>query len=284
MFSRGSHLLCAACLCLPATTQHPAAAATDRALSRAGEDALRSCRNLLAQPAAFRGSCQFAARGESEPTEIPFRGAWQDGLDLLQLRRHTVLSHGHRQLVRTDDGPWLLPQGDAADMPLSPRTLARHLTAATFTAAEPVFLDGHPAMRVHATWSATAAARLLAEATHPDPKAQQLLERLPRILERATPEQACVDAVVCFDPATRTLRTLVLRAALLTEPELHPDDVPTETTDGLPALRRRPLLQYTYSLALLAAGDVPLPPLDAAMRERLAWPSAAPAPATPPVK
>jgi hypothetical protein len=279
-----SLLLC--CLSLPLAAQQPAEPeAARRAERRAAEDALEACRRLDQQPLAFTGTCRFGAtRLDEDDAVTPFRGAWQHGLALLHLREHTVLTCGDRQLVSKDGGDWTLPQGDAPDLPLSPRALARHLPHATLDGAEPVFLDGRPALRVHAVWTQDAAAALLQETNHPSPPAQRILERMPDILEQQPPERACVDATICFDPATRTLRSATLRVALLTGEERPEHDEPPVAAAGLPALRSPPVLEYTCTLTLVPLDEVPFPRLDDALCERLAWSPPAPAPAAPTVR
>jgi len=283
-----SLLLC--CLSMPLVAQQPAEPeAARRAERRAAEHALEACRRLDQQPLAFTGTCLFDA-GQADidvgagAGRIPFRGAWQHGLALLHMRDHTVLTCRDRQLVAKDGGDWTLPQGDAPDLPLSPRALARHLPHATLDGAEPVFLDGRPALRVHAVWTEHAAAALLQETYHPSPPAQRMLERLPEILEQQPAERACVDATICFDPATRTLRSATLRVALLTGEELREHDEPRIAAAGLPALRSPAMFEYTFSLTLVPLDLVPFPPLDDALCERLAWSPPTPAPAAPTVR
>ncbi|MBL8728157.1 MAG: hypothetical protein JNM25_06990 [Planctomycetes bacterium] len=278
-------LLLAACGLAPLAAQRPVDAGdVERTLRRASDDTHTACRDLLEQPVAFTGSCRFVA-GRAFPDDdepIAFRGAWQQGLALLELGQHTVLTHGPHQVVRTEGGAWTPPQGDAPDLPFSPRTLAQHVAAAHLDAAEPVFLDGRPAMRVHAVWAGAAAAALLQDCYHPHSQAQQVLERLPKIVQAQTPERVCVDAAVCFDPATRTLRSLVLRAALLDGNELRDGDEPPPAPEGLPVLPRARLLEYTFVIQVVPLAEVPLPELDADLRQRLAWPPPAAPPAPTP--
>jgi hypothetical protein len=283
---RASLLLAACCLGPPVTAQQrDEPGGEQRALRRATDDALIACREVLLHPMAFTGSCTFSAgrAGFADDVEpIPFRGAWHEGLLLFHLRQHTVLSHGERQLVRVGDAGWTPPQGDAPDLPFSPRTLAQQVAAACIDTAEPVFLDGRPALRVHAVWTGSAATALLRDSYHPQAQVQQILERMPTILERQPAERVCVDAAICYDPATRTLRSFVVRAALLDGNAPRADDAPPPAPAGLPPLPRAPLLAYTFTGTLVPLTDVPMPELDAAMRERLAWPPAAqPAAAAP---
>ncbi len=286
MATSWSPVVFAALLAAPLPTQQPDATAAERLRRRTADDVAAACRQMLEQPLAFAGTCRFTPGDAAFPADdqpIPFRGAWHQGLALLQLRQHEVLTHGDRQLVARDGAGWTLPQGDAPDLPFSPRALASHLATATLGDAEPVFLDGRPAMRVHAVWNAQAAAALLHDSYHPQPQAQQILERLPGILQRQDPARVCVDAAICFDPATRTLRSAVLRAALLGADDLRAGDDSPPAPDGLPALTRERLLEYTFALTLLPLDEVPFPELDATLRERLAWAPSVP-PATRPVR
>lgn len=287
MAAHRSLLLC--CLALPLAAQQPAeASSAANAQRRASDNALAACERLEEQPLAFTGTCLFAAGRATFPGSggepIPFRGAWQHGLGLLELRQHTILTHKGRQMVAVDGGDWTLPQGDAPDLPFSPRALARHLPNATIDGAEATFLDGRPAMRVHAVWTGAAAADLLKDATHPTPAAQRILERLPKILTRQPAERTCVDAAIWFDPATRTLRAVTVRAALLAADDLPLEEDPPPAPDGLPTLRREPHLEYTVSLTMVPCAEVPFPRLDDEMRQRLAWSPPDPTPAAPTVR
>lgn len=254
--------------------QEPEPAPASPVEQRARDDLRAACEALLEQRIAFTGSCRFTALKGSAPDDdapIPFRGAWDRGLALLQVLDFTVLSHGEHQCQRRGDGAWTRPQGDAPDLPLSPRALARHLATAAITAPEPVFVDDRPAMRVRAEWLGAAATALVRDTSHPHGKSQQLLERLPIVLDKRPAESNCIDAAVCYDPATRTLRSAVLRVALLHDQDLPTTDEPDPAPEGLPVLGRRVMLQFTFTLTLVPPDQVPLPAI-AALGERLQWP------------
>ncbi|MBX3462985.1 MAG: hypothetical protein KF830_07430 [Planctomycetes bacterium] len=263
---------------LLATWSWPAAAAqqdhgeaAQRALRRAADDALAAAQKLLAEPHAFHGDCTFRGGPWSEPEPIPFRAAHHHGLDHLHLRQHTLLVHGERQLVRTGNGDWTLPQGDAGELPFAPRVLAHHLAAAQVESATPVFVDDRPAVRLHVRWTAAAAAALLDTAAHPDAPAQRCLERLSDSVVRAAPGQTWVDAAICFDPSARTLQSVVLRAAFLPADEPRERDEPPRAPAGLPPLPRPATAEFTFVVAIVPTKDVPLPDLDEALCRRLGW-------------
>ena len=106
-------------------------------MQRAADDALDACRNLLALPHSFTGTVRFdplrkPTTGDEE--EITVRCGCHNGLELLQLDKHSVLKHGEKQLVSAEGGPWTLPQGESPYCPFTPVALARFLGTATIDA------------------------------------------------------------------------------------------------------------------------------------------------------
>lgn len=279
-------LLVTATLVLPLAAQQPPAAA-ERAERRAADDLQAACGVLLEQPIAFTGSCWMGSLegiGWTDAQAIPFRAAWDRDLSLLRLREFCVLTHGALQVQCTGDGPWTGPQGDAPDLPFSPRALARHIGTATIRSPMPVFVDGRPTMRVHAAWTGEAAAALVQEACHPEAKAQQMLERVPDLVRGRRSHDTVVDAAICFDPASRTLRSLVLRIVLQHNVDLPEGADPDPAPEGLPVLPRRALLQYAFVVNLVPIDQVPMPDLDEPLRQRLRWPPPLPPLAEPGVR
>lgn len=266
-------------LVLPQVAQEPKSTTPEQ---RAADDVAAACQALAAQAIAFTGSCRFTTRNGSmadDAEAIPFRGAFDRGLALLHILDFTVLAHGAQQVQRTGEGAWTRPQGDAPDLPFSPRVLARHVATATMRSPQPVFVDGRPAVRVHAGWTGDAAAALLRETCHPNGKTQQILEHMPDLVRRDDGRRGCVDATICFDPATRSLRSVVLRVALLQDEELRPGEEADPAPEGMPALSRRALLEFTFAVTLVPREQVPMPTVDDSLRERLHWPP--PPPPTP---
>jgi hypothetical protein len=245
----------------------------ERAPQRTVDDVQAACKKLLQAPHAFTGTCRFGAppAGGTPPTSVPFRGAWQQDVLLYCIRDQSVLEHGERQLVRVHERAWTLPQGDSPDCPLSPRAIATHLPQATLHRVEPTSHADRPALRVHAVWSGKAAAALIEQTAVPDARSQSILERLPLLAARVG-DRMVVDAAVCFDPATRTLYATTLRIALLDHPDAPEDAEAAPAPDGLPPHAKVALLEYVFELTVHEPDRVPMPPLDAGVRERLGLP------------
>lgn len=246
--------------------------AVTRAQQRAADDVQEACRKLLLEPHAFTGSCAFLTGRERTETTVAYRGAWQDGVALFAVDEHSVLTHGERQIVRVRDRAWTLPQGDAPDCPLEPRVLAAHLPHATIKACEATSHADRPAMRVHAVWTGKPAGELTAKTAVTGGTCQALLESMPALLKRM-PDRVVVDAMICFDPATKSLLATTLRIALLDVTEWPADRERPPTPAGLPPLSRVSLAEFAFDLTVQRPAKVPMPELDGALRTMLGLPA-----------
>jgi hypothetical protein len=261
----------------PPARKPPSAAPVLPALQRAIDGALAASRNLLATDHAFTGNVAMHAGptvGMDPVAEtVSYRGAAQGAVHLFAIGKHTILTAGRKRLERVADGTWTLPQGDAPDCPLSPTVLAMHLPAATIDGWSASSHGDRPALRVHAVWKDKAAAALVGELSMPDAKADRMLESLAAMVKKPGAEQITVDASVFYDPATRSLQGVTLRIALMQPDAPKETDDPAPCPAELPPLSKGLWFQIVFECTVQPAAKVPMPALDAAMRECLGLPA-----------
>jgi len=261
--------------------QKPApTAAVPPALQRAIDGAQTAARNLLATDHAFTASAAMhvGSTADQEPAAevaepVSYRGAAQGAVHLFAIHKHTILTAGNKRLERIGDGAWTLPQGDAPDCPLSPTVLAAHLPAATIDGWAASSYGDRPALRVHAVWQDKAAAALVGELSMPQAKGDRMLDALATMVKKPGAEQITVDASVFYDPATRSLQGVALRIALMQPDAPKETDDPAPCPAELPALEKGLWFQFVFECTVQPAAKLPMPALDAAMRERLGLPA-----------
>ncbi|MCB9878338.1 MAG: hypothetical protein H6835_12135 [Planctomycetes bacterium] len=245
---------------------------------------------IAGTPHAFDGSLAWGplrdAQAPLDPLDCAFRGGvtvdethgeqrWHSLLDW------TVLQRGARGATRRvrqirepgredriEDTGWQDPQGDAPEVPLTPRLLLEQLPHATIGSAAPAEVDGRPAMRVLATWHGKAAKAAVLTAAVPSSRHEQLLETLATVAARDQ-ELCSVCAEIRYDPATRRWLAATLRVLLVNDKPLPADEPPLPAPAGMPAPTGRPMAELIVTLRRRDPAELPPPVLDDRARELL---------------
>ncbi len=251
------------------TTQPPVPPRSP-ALQRAIDDATAAIGKLASAPHAFAGTCDSGLPGGALP-RVTFTAARDGEILCYALPDRRVLQRGDRVMVSKTNGPWSRSQGDTAECPWEPAMLAQRLASAAVQEHAVTDFEGRPAIRLHLVFTNDAARKVIDDASHPTPAFAAILENLGLHTNEAGADLV-VDASVVFDPATKVLYGCALRVEVM-EPKASPSD--EEEADkaphplGLPALPRRPALYYVMAVAMRPSDEVPIPPLDNALRTAL---------------
>lgn len=246
------------------------AAMPDRTQERLRRDLRRCAEQLASQPISFAGHWHRFDLTTPEPVQsVAFTAAQDGALHLLRIGEFVVLGCGdERRSYR--DGAWKRPEGDEPEWPLRLADLLRAAEAATFRNGQALAIDDRPAQAVHLTWRGDAAVALLARLSAPSPEWQRALENLTDDFPRIAPDEPTVDAVLCYEPATKQPLRATLRFAVLPREDFVTTGDPPRCPPLLPPLRCRPLLQFQYELVVVAKPEPAWPAVDAALRANLA--------------
>lgn len=240
------------------------------ALQRAIDDATAAIGKLTTGPHAFRGTCDAALPNIALPS-LSYTAARDGALLYFAVDDHRVLQREERIMVSKANGPWSRAEGDTPDCPWEPAILARRFATAVVKEHAVTEFEGRPAIRLHLVWTNDVAREVIDDTSHPTTRFAAVLENIGLHANEAGADLV-VDASVVFDPATKTLYGCALRVEVMQPKPAPSDEEDAEKAPhpfGLPPLPRRPAAYHVLTVAMRPAGEVPLPPMDAALRTAL---------------
>lgn len=242
----------------------------ERTQERLRRDLRRCAEQVSSQPTSYTGTWHRFDVTTPEPVQSVAFTAGQDGsLHFLRIGEFVVLGCGEeRRSYR--DGVWKGPEGDEPEWPLRFADLLHASEAATCSNSQALAIDDRPAQAVHLTWRGDAAVALLGRLSAPSPEWQRALENLTDDFAKIAPDEPTVDAVLCYEPATKQPLRATLRFAVLPREDYITNGDPPRCPPLLPPLRCRPLLQFQYELVVVAKPEPAWPAVDPALRADLA--------------
>ena len=250
----------------------------DRTQERLRRDLRRCAEQLQSQPTTFSGHWHRFDLTTPEPVQsVAFTGAQDGVLHFLRIGEFVVLGGGDERRSHRD-GVWKRPEGDEPEWPLRLADLLRAAESATLSNSQALAIDDRPAQAVHLTWRGDTAVALLTLLSAPSPEWQRALENLTDDFARIAPDEPTVDAVLCYEPATKQPLRATLRFAVLPPEDQITTGDPPRCPPLLPPLRCRPMLQFQYDLVVVPNPEPAWPPVDPTLRASLAakQPAAAP--------
>lgn len=250
----------------------------ERTQERLRRDLRRCAEQLVGQPTSFTGHWHRFDLTTPEPIQsVAFTAAQHGTVHLLRIGEFVVLGCGDERRSHRD-GSWKALDGEEPEWPLRLDDLLRAAEAATLSNSQALAIDDRPAQAVHLTWRGDAAVALLARLSAPSPEWQRALENLTDDFARIAPDEPTVDAVLCYEPATKQPLRATLRFAVLPPEDQVTIGDPPRCPPLLPPLRCRPMLQFQYDLVVVPNPAPAWPTVDPALRASLAAkvPSAAP--------
>lgn len=245
-------------------------AMAERTQERLRRDLRRCAEQLASQPTSFSGHWHRFDLTTPEPVQSVSFAAAQDGaLHFLRIGEFVVLGCGDERRSHRDEA-WKRQDGEEPEWPLRFADLLRDAEHATLRSSQALAIDDRPAQAVHMSWRGDAAVLLLGHLSAPSPEWQRALENLTDDFARIAPDEPTVDAVLCYDPATKQPLRATLRFAVLPPEDHITNGDPPRCPPLLPPLRCRPLLQFQYELVVVPKPEPAWPAVEPALRASLA--------------
>lgn len=241
----------------------------ERTQERLRRDLLRCAEQLASRPISFAGHWHRYDLTTPEPVQSVAFCAAQDGaLHFLRIGEFVVLGCGDERRSHRD-GAWKRPEGEEPEWPVRFADLLHAAATATLDDSQALAIDDRPAQAVHLSWRGDAAVRLLGHLSAPSSEWQRALENLTDDFAKIAPDEPTVDAVLCYDPATKRPLRATLRFAVLPPDDHITNGDPPRCPPLLPPLRCRPLLQFQYELVVVPNPEPAWPSIDRELRTSL---------------
>jgi hypothetical protein len=224
--------------------------AQTKIIARLRADLTTAHKRLTKTPHAYKGTLSVASFNENNamlPIDLDFTGATDGTLEWFFMDGWSIAARGRKVAVANSKQPWMEPQGDSPDVPISPLLFIPHLLTAKLTLPKPAEHEGRPAVRIYARWSGKPLKKLIFQMTVPSSQHEQVIEALANAAARGRNNLQC-DATFLYDPASRDWMSATLRLAYLDGRPIPNNEQPPAAPKGLPPLTSHRLIEATWHI------------------------------------